>query len=109
MMHSKKRHECNSVLSSIKSGLAIAISQRKNWQRTSPKSLRKSGAKSMSGESSLPRLTIDTNNVISGTISPGNYSSQLVDLHKAGAYRWIQTLRTFQELREVLQREKFIT
>src|SRR4051794_33991981 len=62
----------------------------------------------MSGESRLPRLTIDTNNVISGTISPGNNSSQLLSLFlDKHAFQWIQTSQTFHELQQVMMRDKF--
>jgi uncharacterized protein len=64
----------------------------------------------MSGASRLPRLTIDTNNVISGTISPGNYSSQLLRRFlKDGAFHWIHTPQTFHELQKVLVRDEFKT
>lgn len=61
----------------------------------------------MSEGSNLPRLTIDTNNVISGTISPGNYDSHLLGSWSKGEFQWIQTPQTFQELQDVLHREKF--
>jgi uncharacterized protein len=61
----------------------------------------------MSEESNLPRLTLDTNEVISGTISPGNYSSYILSSWQNGEFRWVQTPQTFQELQGVLQREKF--
>lgn len=61
----------------------------------------------MSEGNNLPRVTIDTNNVISGTISPGNYSSQLLASWSEGEFQWIQTHQTFRELQEVIHREKF--
>jgi uncharacterized protein len=54
-----------------------------------------------------PRLTIDTNHIVSGAISPGNYSSQLLLLWQKGAVHWVQTSQTFHELQEVLRRERF--
>ena len=53
------------------------------------------------------RFTIDTNNVISGTISPGNYASHLLASWSKGAFAWIQTSQTFHEVEAVLHREKF--
>jgi uncharacterized protein len=61
----------------------------------------------MSEESKRPQITIDTNHVVSGTISPGNYSSQLLHLWRQGTIRWVQTSQTFHELQEVLRRERF--
>jgi uncharacterized protein len=55
----------------------------------------------------LPRVTIDTNHVISGAISPGNYSSQLLLLWQEGTVHWVQTSQTFHELQEVLRRQRF--
>ena len=63
----------------------------------------------MSAESNRHRLTIDTNNVVSGTIPPGNFSSQLLTRWLDGAFDWIETPQTFHELQEVLLREKFRT
>jgi predicted nucleic acid-binding protein len=59
------------------------------------------------GSNVPPRLTIDTNHVVSGVISPGNYSSQLLLLWQKGIIHWVQTSQTFHELQEVLPRERF--
>ncbi len=63
----------------------------------------------MNEENNFKRLAIDTNNVISGTISPNNFSSQLILSWTQGEFNWIQTQETFNELKEVLSREKFKT
>ena len=63
----------------------------------------------MNKESNRHRLTIDTSNVVSGTISPGNFSSQLLTRWMDGAFDWIEIPQTFHELQEVLLREKFRT
>ena len=60
----------------------------------------------MSGEGNLPRAAIDTNLVISGTISPHNIPSQLLTFWGQGNFEWIQTAETFVELQDVLSREK---
>ena len=54
-----------------------------------------------------PRLTIDTNHIVSGVISPGNYSSRLLRMWQEGRIHWVQTSHTFHELQEVLRRERF--
>jgi uncharacterized protein len=62
----------------------------------------------MRKESNQPRLTIDTNNVVSGTITPGNYPDQLMhSWHAEDAFQWIQSPATFHELQVVLLRERF--
>jgi putative PIN family toxin of toxin-antitoxin system len=61
----------------------------------------------MRKESNRPRLTIDTNTVVSGTISPGNFASHLMKEWEQDAFVWVETPQTFQELAEVLSREKF--
>jgi uncharacterized protein len=61
----------------------------------------------MSEESKPPRITIDTNHVVSGIISPGNYSSRLLLLWQESIVHWVQTSQTFHELQEVLPRERF--
>ena len=60
-------------------------------------------------ENNYPRVTIDTNLVISGTISPNNIPSQIITSWAQGEFNWIQTQETFGELTEVLGREKFKT
>ena len=51
----------------------------------------------MRKESNKPRLTIDTNTVISGTISPGNFASQLLRQWEQDAFVWVETPQTFQK------------
>lgn len=63
----------------------------------------------MNGENNKPRVTIDTNLIVSGTISPNNIPSQLIPSWTQGNFNWIQTQETYGELREVLNRESLKT
>ncbi len=56
-------------------------------------------------ENNLPRVTIDTNLVISGTISPNSVPSQLITFWINGGFNWIQTQETFNEIKEVFTRK----
>jgi uncharacterized protein len=56
-----------------------------------------------------PRVAIDTNLVISGTISPQGLASNLLTSWTHDAFAWIVTEETFRELQEVLGREKIKT
>ena len=61
----------------------------------------------MSEESKLPRLTIDTNNVVSATLNPGNFASLLLRVWQEGKCQWLMAEQTLHELEVVLQRERF--
>ena len=63
----------------------------------------------MNEENNLPRVTIDTNLVISGTISPNSLPNQLVTSWAKDAFNWIITDDTFNELKDVLSRDIFKT
>ena len=63
----------------------------------------------MSEESNLLRVAIDTNIVISGTISPNSIPSQLLASWTEGKFEWVITEEIFEELNEVLSRDKLIT
>jgi uncharacterized protein len=54
----------------------------------------------------VPRVAIDTNLVISGTISPHNIPSQMLTFWAQGNFEWIQTEEIFYELQDVLSQEK---
>lgn len=58
----------------------------------------------MNEENRKPRVVIDTNLVISGTIS-SNIPSQLLTFWSQGKFDWILTEETYNELEEVLNRE----
>lgn len=58
----------------------------------------------MSEENKL-RVVIDTNLVISGTISPTSIPSQLLSLWVIGNFNWILTEQTYDEIKEVLERD----
>lgn len=63
----------------------------------------------MNEENNLPRLAIDTNNVVSGTISPNSASRQLIMSWTQSNFTWVMSQDTFAELKEVLNREKLRT
>lgn len=60
----------------------------------------------MGEENKIPRVTIDTNLVISGTISPNSYPAKLLTSWTEGDFEWILTEETFGEIKEVLQRKE---
>ena len=60
----------------------------------------------MGEENKKPRVAIDTNLVISGTISPHGYPAKLLTTWTQGSFEWILTEETFDEIREVLSREE---
>lgn len=57
----------------------------------------------------LPRIAIDTNLVISGTIFLNSVPSQLITSWINGGFNWIQTQETFGEIKEVLNRKDIKT
>lgn len=59
----------------------------------------------MSKENKL-RVVIDTNLVISGTISPKSIPSQLLTSWAIGNFSWLLTEQTYDEIKEVLSRDK---
>lgn len=58
----------------------------------------------MSEENKL-RVVIDTNLVISGTISPNGIPSQLLTSWAIGDFNWILTEHTYDEIKDVLERD----
>jgi putative PIN family toxin of toxin-antitoxin system len=62
----------------------------------------------MRKEHKKPRVTIDTNLVISGTISPQSIPSQLLTAFTQGEFYWVLTEDTFTEIHEVLTRDSII-
>jgi putative PIN family toxin of toxin-antitoxin system len=55
-----------------------------------------------------PRVTIDTNLVVSGTISPQGIPSKLLTAFTNGEFHWGLTEDTFSEIHEVLTRDSLI-
>src|SRR5687768_738107 len=62
----------------------------------------------MRKELEKPRVTIDTNLVISGTISPQSIPSQLLTAFTQGEFHWVLTEDAFAEIHEVLTRDSLI-
>jgi putative PIN family toxin of toxin-antitoxin system len=60
----------------------------------------------MGEENKKPRVAIDTNLVISGTISPHGYPAKFLTTWTQGSFEWILTEETFDEIIEVLSREE---
>ena len=63
----------------------------------------------MSEENNLLKVAIDTNLVISGTISPNSIPSQLLVSWTEGKFEWVITEEIFEEINEALSRDKLIT
>jgi predicted nucleic acid-binding protein len=60
----------------------------------------------MSEESNSLKVAIDTNIVISGTISPNSTPRQLIEIWSEGKFEWVMTEEVFEEMNLVLSREK---
>jgi|SRR5271165_3384598 len=63
----------------------------------------------MQEKNKTPRVVIDTNIVISGTIFPTSLPGQLLKSFINGDFEWILTNATFREIRNVISREEILT
>jgi len=62
----------------------------------------------MSEENNLLKAAIDTNIVISGMISPNSIPCQLLELWSKGIFEWVLTEDIFEEINQVLRRDKLV-